>query len=448
MAQSQALTNIINMNVSVSPTLTQNYGFDLGLIVGTSNVISTVQRVQLFNTLGDMETAGFATTSPEYQAADIYFSQTPTPTNVLIGRQGTASTTLASALTSGTAYTTLDVAALATGEAIAAGDTLTLTSGTNTQTVTATIAASAGATTISVQSFTPNFSYPVGTTVSGAETVVAAVTACRNASAAWYPVFVCETADTDITATAAYIEAAAPPSTFFYVTNDPAVTSGTAGNVMETLQLQANNYQRTIGQWSNTSNAIVAMMGYAMGANTNSENAAYTLAYKSEIGVTPDSFTTQEFSTVTGYNGNVYTTFGNGFQLFYSGKMANGTPFDQVLNVDQLSSNIQNNVINLLAAVRKIPLTDAGVAQVVLAIASACEEAKTKDVIGPGIWQAAAVSKLQTGASMPDGYVIMADPVSTLTETQRQQRQLPNIYVCVKLTGAVEHGVLTVVVNA
>jgi len=70
---------------------------------------------------------------------------------------------LTTALVSGTAYTTLAVSALSA--AVASGDSILLTSGTDTQTFTASAAAAVGATSISVDSLAANFAYPVGTLV-------------------------------------------------------------------------------------------------------------------------------------------------------------------------------------------------------------------------------------------------------------------------------------------
>lgn len=72
-------------------------------------------------------------------------------------------TTLSTALTSGTATTTLSVAALSLP--VTSGDALELISGKHTATLAAGAAASVGATSITVSSFTPTFSFPVGTEV-------------------------------------------------------------------------------------------------------------------------------------------------------------------------------------------------------------------------------------------------------------------------------------------
>ncbi len=72
-------------------------------------------------------------------------------------------TTLTTALTNGVAVAALAVAALAFP--LVPGQRLTLVSGANTQNVSLVNAAPAGAVSLVVVSFTPNFSYPIGASV-------------------------------------------------------------------------------------------------------------------------------------------------------------------------------------------------------------------------------------------------------------------------------------------
>lgn len=72
--------------------------------------------------------------------------------------------TLTTALTSGTAYTAIDVTALT--QSIPSGTNLIVGSGSTTQTVTTSATANVGDTTISVTSFTANAAYATGTLVS------------------------------------------------------------------------------------------------------------------------------------------------------------------------------------------------------------------------------------------------------------------------------------------
>lgn len=75
------------------------------------------------------------------------------------------SATLSAALVSGTAYTTLSTTALSS--AVSSGANVIIQSGSNTQVFVASAGALVGATSISVVSQNANFSYPIGTLVTG-----------------------------------------------------------------------------------------------------------------------------------------------------------------------------------------------------------------------------------------------------------------------------------------
>ncbi len=83
---------------------------------------------------------------------------------VTYGALGTGTGLLATALTNGSPYTTLSLQSGANA-AIANGTSLTIVNASNTQAVTLSSAVNAGDTTLSVTSFTANFSYPVNSGV-------------------------------------------------------------------------------------------------------------------------------------------------------------------------------------------------------------------------------------------------------------------------------------------
>lgn len=74
--------------------------------------------------------------------------------------------TVATALTTSGAITSIATTALTT--ALPSGTVVTLTSGSNTQQFTLSGAAAIGATSLTVTSQTPNFAYPIGTTITAA----------------------------------------------------------------------------------------------------------------------------------------------------------------------------------------------------------------------------------------------------------------------------------------
>lgn len=94
--------------------------------------------------------------------AKVQTGATLTFTRMQIG-SGQLSTTLTSALTQGTSYSAISVAALP--RAVGNGDTITIGVGATSQNVIVSSAAPAGSTSISVVTFTANASYAIGTIV-------------------------------------------------------------------------------------------------------------------------------------------------------------------------------------------------------------------------------------------------------------------------------------------
>jgi hypothetical protein len=94
-----ALSNIIDISVTVSPTAPPVNSFNVGLFVGPSTVIPSYgagSRVQFFTSETAVTAAGFPDDSPEAIAAQIYFSQSQPAAQLALGRQDlTAIQTLA-----------------------------------------------------------------------------------------------------------------------------------------------------------------------------------------------------------------------------------------------------------------------------------------------------------------------------------------------------------------
>lgn len=85
MAQGLPVSNVVNVDVIMSPTAATGRNFGSLLILGTSTVIPVSERTRLYTSAEDIG-ADFGTDSPEYAAASIYFSQSPQPTQVYVGR--------------------------------------------------------------------------------------------------------------------------------------------------------------------------------------------------------------------------------------------------------------------------------------------------------------------------------------------------------------------------
>ncbi|UUZ80636.1 DUF3383 domain-containing protein [Paenibacillus sp. P26] len=368
---SQDMSSIVDVTVTVSAASSSAPNFDMGLIVGTSSIITTADRTAVYTSPDAMKTAGWAGTEPEYLAAQLYFSQSPRPTSLVVGRWDSA------------------------------GETLT-----------------------------------------------AALTACRQDNINWYGCYLAISGgatDQNITDAAAFIESTETASALFYDTEEANILTATTPNIMDTLKKA--NRRRSIGMYSTTAYAGAALLGRAAGLNTGLANSAFTLAYKTLSGVTVDNLNTTQLDNIKKYNGNAYVNYGGRYDLFVKGVMANGTHFDEVLNLDQLVSQIQIAVMNLLTSVAKIPQTDDGVAMMGNAIVPVCESARIRGAIAPGIWKREPILNLNTGDALPTGYVVLAETIASQSVADIAARKAPPIYVPVKLAGAIEFVVIGVVVD-
>ena len=382
------LAPIIKIHASLAARAATRKGFDTALILGTSEVIPQSERVRVYYTADDLISDGFKDDSAEYKAAKLYFSATETPTKLYVG----------------TKYST---------------DTDLLT----------------------------------------------AARACRSANSEWYVLIPLGASEADILTLADWVESAQPVTILAYTTGESVNlslhenASGTdADKDTEGIfrKLKAKGYRRSFGQYCNqpdTPDAVAATMGYAMGANDGTINSAYTLAYKHLPGVTPDDLTENQVSYVVGtstsegVNGNVYVNRQDSYNVLQQGRMADGTPFDEIIYLDMLMYRITLNVMDLLYKARKIPDTDPGVTQIMNVINNACDQFVNIGYIAPGVWKDGDILKLKYGDTLAKGYLVQAESVDNQSQADRENRLSPPIYVSIKLAGAIEYITIPIKVN-
>lgn len=85
MAQGLPVSNVVNVDVIMSAVAATGRNFGALLILGTSTVIPVTERIRQYSAIEDIGD-DFGVDSPEYEAATIFFSQSPKPTLVYIGR--------------------------------------------------------------------------------------------------------------------------------------------------------------------------------------------------------------------------------------------------------------------------------------------------------------------------------------------------------------------------
>lgn len=85
MSQGLPVSNVVNVDIIMSPVAAQGRNFGALLILGSSAVIPVTERIREYSAIEDIG-ADFGVDSPEYEAATVFFSQSPKPTQVFIGR--------------------------------------------------------------------------------------------------------------------------------------------------------------------------------------------------------------------------------------------------------------------------------------------------------------------------------------------------------------------------
>lgn len=85
MAQGLAVSNIVDVNINISPIAAPTRNFGAALAIGSSDVIDVTERIREYSNI-DGVAQEFSTTDVEYLAAVKHFAQVPQPSLLYIGR--------------------------------------------------------------------------------------------------------------------------------------------------------------------------------------------------------------------------------------------------------------------------------------------------------------------------------------------------------------------------
>lgn len=358
-----SVDNIVNVSVNLLPGTSENEAINnIGLILGTTNVISAANRMKLYNGLSEMLDDGFTSSAPEYLAADLYFRQSPAPKAVYIGR--------------------------------------------------------------------------INSTAS--ETPTAAYQACRDLNSGFYGVYSCGASVAEQVSLAAAVEADGKSCLFFESANsDCLVQSPETPDIFTTLR--AAGRKKAMGIYHTEDYAGAALLGLAMGLDTGKDGSSFDMYLKKLNGILPTASLTQtQLNILEAKGGNAFVTRGQDIEMLEMGNCVDGTPYDETMYLDKTCVLIQNYVLSAMTGntTPKIAQTDDGMAVILSAVNSAMEYMKRIGFVAPGTWTAPDFATIKTGDMLPAGYMVFADPISDMPASSREARQLPNVYVAMKLSGS------------
>ncbi|MGA3827391.1 DUF3383 domain-containing protein [Pseudomonas chlororaphis] len=491
--QTLAISDVVNVQIVMSPKAAAVRDFGALLVLGSSPVIDVSEGLRQYSST-DGIVSDFGTSAPEYLAGNLFFSQSPQPAIMYIGRWAKTATSAIlkgavlsaaqqdisnfTAVTAGgmkitidgtlktlsaidlSAVTNLNGVASAITTKLASSGTCVwnatqsrfeITSATTgvTSTITYAEAPSSGVDVSALLGLqTGQASAPVNGVA--AEPLVDAVARLAGMSNDWYGLLVADSAlaEADVLATAAFIEGSGQSRIFGYTTQnslalDPTSTADIAS------KLKAANYKRTFTQFSSaTPYAAASMFGRAFTVNFQGNNTTITLKFKQEPGITAESLTEGQATALKAKNCNVFVNYNNDTAIIQEGVMCNGYFFDEVHGLDWLQNDVQTAVYNLLyTSATKIPQTDPGINRIVSTIDSRMDQGVTNGLMAPGQWNGPAFGAITTGQYLTKGYYTYAPPIATQAQADREARKAPVIQVAVKLAGAVHFSDVIINVN-
>lgn len=489
-----SVSDVVNVEVVLSPLAAQERNFGTLLILGDSTAIDVQERWRLY-TSPDSIAADLGTDAPEYQAALIYFAQSPQPQSCYVGRWARTATRgqLRGAVLSAAQQALENFTSVVSGgmnisvDGVAhALSALDFSAQTNLNGVASVIQATLGvsATVIwdanngrfVVRSATTGPASGVsfasapgsgtdisvllglrsdagGYSVQGitAESLPAAVQTLGGMSNDWYGLQIASSvtpADADYLAVAAYIEAARVSRIFGVTTQDPATLDSVSTTDLAS-KLKALGYKRTFVQYSSSNaHAAASIFGRAFTVDFDGSNTAITLKFKQQPGITPETLTETQAAALAAKSCNVFVRYNNDTAILQEGVMVNGYFFDEVHGTDWFQNDLQTAVYNLLyTSPTKIPQTDPGVNQIVAVISGRCDQAVNNGLGAPGVWNGPRIGAINPGDMLSTGYYVYAPPVASQSQADREARKAPVIQVAFKLAGAVHSANIIVNVN-
>ena len=381
MARALSVDRVVRVGINLQPMAAARRNFGTLLIIGASGVIDMEERLRAYTGI-DGVAADFGMDAPEYRAAELYFSQSPRPAQLCVGRWGKTPTPailkggiLSDGEADASAWASVKDGSFAVSVGGVSKDItgLDFSGATNMNGVAAVVSAalaSAGAScawdgqrfamktsTLGASAgigYLAPLSEPAGTDISAmlrmtastglppvagtdGETAKEAVAALADKSGDWYG---CVFADEGLAVedhldVAAFVEASAKARIYgVTVTDSRALDAGYAEDAASKLKELAR--KRTIVAYSRNPYAIVSALGRAFTVNFSANRSTITLKFKQLPGVVAEGLTETQAQALEAKRCNVFAAYDNDTAIFQEGVMSGPAYFDEIHGLDWL----------------------------------------------------------------------------------------------------------------
>lgn len=446
-----ALDQIVDIVITQQTAAVPQVGFGIPLLLGPN-----ASTLAYYSSPASMLTAGFTTGDIEYIYALEAFEQALSPTLVGVGAR-TAAVAQIDTFSVNSAVSGHTYAFTVNGSIVsfASSDTTqtdiltglgTALAALPTPPGTGVVSGSGGSALLTITGAAPGnvlvfsaidtkLTHLAPTAANGVQNDINAVLNSASGNL-WYGLGLCSNQDYDILQAAALIETLT--KIFVGVSNDGAIATNSTTDIAS--QLQTKGYKRTALVYSPNS-AALGMEAAWLGGQLPQTPGASTWKFKQLVGISADSYTASQRTTLIGVPGvsvgkgvNIYESVG-GQNITEEGWMVGGQFIDVTVGLDWLKSTLQTAVFSQLVNNPKIPYTDKGISVIENAVRQVLQQAS--DAGGTGLLDSTSI-------------VVTVSAVSSIPSNTRAQRLLPSgsVNFTARLTGAfhfvVINGTITV----
>ncbi|HFR3118981.1 TPA: DUF3383 family protein [Enterobacter roggenkampii] len=375
------LSRVTDVTVTLSARAAQGRNFGSMLILGDSTIIPISERLRLYSSADDIGD-DFGVESEEYKAAVIWFSQSPRPTQVYVGRWAKT---------------------LATGE--------TGTVETLLQAVNALMDYNSW---YGLHLAVPEADYPVDAEIINVAAAIEAATVSRIFG------ITTDDAETLVAATttdlASKLKAAKYSRTFIQYSTSSRYAALSAFARAFTVDFTASNTTITL-KFKQEPGVTYETLTTSQANNLEAKNCNVYVYYENDTAILEQGVMS---------NGD-----------FFDERHG----LDWLQNAVQTA-----DFNTLYTSTTKIPQTDAGTTTRMANIEAVLDKAVGNGLFAPGKWTGGPVGQLSTGDYLTKGYYTYAESVDDQLQTDRESRKGVPIQVAGKLAGAVHYGSVAITV--
>lgn len=381
MAKGLPLNRVTNVTVTLSARAAQGRNFGSMLILGNSTVIPIAERLRLYSAPDDIGD-DFGVDSEEYKAAVIWFSQSPRPTQVYVGRW----------------VKTLEPAETGEPESLleSVNELMDYNSwyGLHLAVPEADYPSDADIISVAAAIEAATVSRIFGITTDEADTLVAAVT-------------------TDLSSK---LKAAKYSRTFIQYSTSSRYAALSAFARAFTVDFTASNTTITL-KFKQEPGVTYETMTTSQANNLEAKNCNVYVYYENDTAILEQGVMS---------NGD-----------FFDERHG----LDWLQNAVQTA-----DFNTLYTSTTKIPQTDAGTTTRIANIEKVLDQAVDNGLFAPGVWTGGPLGVISTGDTLTKGYYTYAESVDDQLQVDREARKGVPIQVLGKLAGAVHYGTVAITV--